>query len=80
MVTLFLLLSVELLLLLVVVLCWLGWVNLCCYWLRAHDGNWQCCNAVFMCWSSLSILSCVEETILALCARVLKTLSLAVMW
>ena len=30
--------------------------------------------------SSLSKLSCVEETVFALCARVLKTLCLAVMW
>ena len=73
MVTLVLMLSDEQLLL-VVVLCWLGWVNLCCHWLRAHEGNWQCCSAVFMCWSSLSILTCVEETILTLCARVLNTL------
>ena len=38
----------------VVVLDWLGWVNLCCHWLRAHAGNWQCCSAVLVCWSSLS--------------------------
>ena len=52
MVALFLLLSAGLLLLevlLVMVVCWLGWVNLCCQWLRAHDGNWQCCSAVLMC-------------------------------
>ena len=73
MVMFFLLLSGGLLLLLVVVvvLAWLGWVNLCCHWLRAHAGNWHCCSAVLMCWSSLSSLSCAEETILALCARVL---------
>ena len=29
--------------------CWLGWVNFCCHWLRAQDGNWQCCSAVLMC-------------------------------
>ena len=52
MVALFLLLSAGLLLLevlVVVVVCWLGWVNLCCHWLRAHDGSWQCCSAVLMC-------------------------------
>ena len=30
--------------------------------------------------SSLSMLSCVDENVMALCARVLKTLCLAVMW
>ena len=71
MVMFFFLLSGQLLLLLVVVvvLGWLGWVNLCCHWLRAHAGNWQSCSAVFMCWSSLSSLSSMEETILALCAN-----------
>ena len=52
MVALFLLLSAGLLLLGVLVVlvdCWLGWVNLCCHWLRAQEGNWQCCNAVLMC-------------------------------
>ena len=51
MVMFFLLLSGGLLLLLVemVVLGWLGWVNLCCHWLRALAGNWQCCSAVFIC-------------------------------
>ena len=60
MVALFLLLSAGLLLLeevVVVVVCWLGWVHLCCHWLRAHDGNWQCCSVVLICWSSLSMLS-----------------------
>ena len=52
MVALFLLLSAGLLLLevlVVVVVHWLGWVNLCCHWLRAHDGKWKCCSAVLMC-------------------------------
>ena len=52
-VALFLLLSAELLLLgvlLEVLLCWLGWVNLCYHWFRAHAGNWQCHSAVLMCW------------------------------
>ena len=83
MVALFLLLSVVLLMLdvLVVLLdCWLGWVNLCCHWLRAQEGNLQCLRAVLMCSSSLSILSWDEETVLALCAKVLKTLCFAVMW
>ena len=39
-----------------------------------------CCSAVFMCWSSLSSLSCEEETTFDLCASVLNTLCLAVMW
>ena len=83
MVALFWLLSVVLLLLdvLVVLLdCWSEWVNLCCYWLRTQEGNWQCWRAVLMCSSSLSILSWDEETSLALCAKVLKTLCFAVMW
>ena len=33
-----------------------------------------------MCSSSLSMLSWEEETVLALCAKVLKTLCFAVMW
>ena len=52
MVALFLLLSAVLLLLEVLVVlvdCWLGWVNLCSHWLRAQEGNWQCCSAVLMC-------------------------------
>ena len=58
---------------------WLGWLNLCCHWLSTQAGNWQYWRAVLMCSSSLSMLSWVEDTILALCARVLKTLGLAVM-
>ena len=56
------------------------WMNLWCHWLRAQEGNWQCLSAVLMWSSSLSKLSCVDETVLALCARVLNTLCLAVMW
>ena len=37
----------------------------------------ECCFDVI---HSLSKLSCEEETVLALCARVLNTLCLAVMW
>ena len=37
------------------------------------------CKDVLMCSSSLSSKSCVEETVLALCARVLYTFCLAVM-
>ena len=48
--------------------------------LNAQEGNWQCLSAVLMWSSSLSKLSCVEETVFALCARVFKTLCLAVMW
>ena len=72
------LLSCQLLLL--VLLGWLGLVNLWCHWFSAQFGNWHCCSAVLMCWSSLSSLSCEEETTLALCASVLNTLCLAVMW
>ena len=60
--------------------CCCDWMNLWCHWLRAQEGNWQCLSAVLMWSSSLSKLSCVEETVLALCARVLNTLCLAVMW
>ena len=82
MVVLYLLMSeVLLLVVLVVVDCsWLGWLNLCCHWLRAHAGNWQCWSAVLIWCNSLSILSWVEDTVLALCAKVLKTLCFAVMW
>ena len=83
MVALFLVLSVGLLLLVVLVVlldCWWDWVNLRCHQLRAHGGNWQCWRAVLMCSSSLSMLSWDEETVLALCAKVLKTLCFAVMW
>ena len=59
--------------------CW-DWMNLWCHWLRAQEGNWQCLSAILVWSSSLSKLSCVEETVFALCARVLKTLCLAVMW
>ena len=58
---------------------WLGCLNLCSHWLSAQLGNWQWCKAVLMCSSSLSSESCVEETVLALCARVLYTLCFAVM-
>ena len=57
-----------------------GWLNLCSQWLRAHEGNWQWWRAVLMCVSSFSKLSWVEDTVLALWARVLYTLCLAVMW
>ena len=59
---------------------WSGWLNLCCHWLRAQAGNWQWWRAVLMCSSSLSKFSWVEDTVLALCAKVLNTLCLAVMW
>ena len=75
-----LLLPIELLMLLWLSLeTWFGCLNLCSHWLSAQLGNWQWCRAVLMCSSSLSIKSCVEETVLALCARVLYTLCLAVM-
>ena len=76
------LLSCRLLLvvLLLLLLGWLGLMNLWCHWLRAQFGNWHCCSAVLMCWCSLSSLSCEGETILVLCASVLNTLCLAVMW
>ena len=60
--------------------CCCDWMNLWCHWLRAQEGNWQCLSAVLMWSSSLSKVSCVDETVLALCARVLNTLCLAVMW
>ena len=55
-------------------------MNLWYHWLRAHLGNWHCCSADFMCCSSLSSLSYVDETTFALCASVLNTPCLAVMW
>ena len=74
MVVLYLLLLDELLLLLLL----LSWVegggvllNLCSHWLRAQEGNWQWWRAVLMCESSFWILSCVEDTVLALWAKVL---------
>ena len=76
-----LLLPVELLMLLWLSLeTWLGCLNLCSHWLSAQLGKWQWCKAVLMCSSSLSSKSCVEETVLALCARVLYTLCLAMWW
>ena len=83
MVALFLVLSVGMLLLELLeglLECCCDWLNLCYHWLRAQEGNWQCLRAVLMWSSSLSMLSCVEDTVLALCARVLKTLCFAVMW
>ena len=83
MVVLWLLLLLGLLLMLWLVLeagaCW-GWLNLCSHWFRAQEGNWQWWRAVLMWVSSLSMFSWVEDTVLALWARVLKTLCLAVMW
>ena len=73
-------LLLELLLLELVLETWLGCLNLCSHWLSAQFGNWQWCKAVLMCSSSLSNESYVEETVFALCARVLYTLCLAVMW
>ena len=35
------------------------WLNLCCHWLRAQEGNWQCLRAVLMWSSSLSMLGLV---------------------
>ena len=67
-------------LVLLVVESWVGCLNLCSHWLSAQEGNWQWWRAVLMCESSLSRRSCVEETVFALCARVLYTLCLAVMW
>ena len=83
MVALFLGLSVGLLLLELLeglLECCCDWLNLCFHWLRAQEGNWQCLRAVLMWSSSLSMLACMEDTVLALCARVLKTLCFAVMW
>ena len=48
MVVLYLLLLVGLLLVLLEVGAWLGWLNLCCHWLSAQAGNWQWCRAVLM--------------------------------
>ena len=80
-VALFLVLLNGLLVVLVLLLdCWWDWVNLRCQWLRAQGGKWQCWRAVLMWSSSLSMLSWDEETVLALCAKVLKTLCFAVMW
>ena len=69
------LLLLEGLLLLLVVLVGLagcgGWVNLYSHWFNAQEGNWQQWSAVLICESSLSKLCWVEDTVLALCARVL---------
>ena len=74
MVVLWLLLLAGLLLLLLVLVgldgCG-GWLNLCSHWLSAHEGYWQWWRAVLMWVSSLSMLCWVEDTVLALCARVL---------
>ena len=81
---LYLLLLDELLLLLLLPLAGAsggcGWLTLCSHWLRAHEGNWQWWRAVLMCVRSFSNLSWVEDTVLALWARVLYTLCLPVMW
>ena len=47
------------------------WLNLCSHWLRVQEGNWQWWRAVLMCDSSFWRLSCVEDTVLALWAKVL---------
>ena len=74
MVALYLLLLDELLLLFLL----LSWAvgGLCVVefvlpWLRAQEGNWQWWRAVLMCESSFWRLSCVEDTVLALWAKVL---------
>ena len=78
---LLLLLSCGLLLLgLFLLFGWLGLVNFWWHCLRLQSGHWHCCNAVFICWSSLSSCSYVEQTTLALCANLLNTLCLAEMW
>ena len=59
--------------------CW-GWLNLYSHSFKAQEGNWQWWRAVLMWVSSLSMFSWFEDTVLALWARVLKTLCLAVMW
>ena len=83
MVVLWLVLLAGLLLVVVVLVglagCW-GWVNLCSHWFNAQWGNWQWWRADLMCESSFSKLCWLEDTVLALCARVLYTLFLAVMW
>ena len=74
MVALYLLLLDELLLLLLLLSWAVGgcvWLNLCSHWLRAQEGNWQWWRAVLMCESSFWRLSCVEDTVLALWAKVL---------
>ena len=74
MVALYLLLLDELLLLLLLLSWAVGgcvWLNLCSHWLRAQEGNWQWWRAVLMCESSFLRLSWVEDTVLALCAKVL---------
>ena len=48
-----------------------GWVNLCSHWFSAQKGNWQWWRAVLMWESSLSNFCWVEDTVLALCARML---------
>ena len=69
-----------LLLVLLLLVGWFGFVNLWCHWLRAQCGNWHACSAVLMCCSSFSGLSCEDETTLTLWANVLITLCFAVMW
>ena len=78
MVMFFLFVSVLLLLLLVVVACG-GLLNLSSQRFSAQGGKWHCCKADLICFISFSRLACVEETTLALCAKVLNTLCFDVM-
>ena len=74
MVALWLLLLAGLLLVVVLLVGLAGWeglVNLCSHWFNAQGGNWQQWRAVLMCESSLSKFCWVEDTVLALWARVL---------
>ena len=52
--------------------CCCDWLILWCQRLRAQEGNWKYLRAVLMWSSSLSMLAWVEDTVLALCAKVLK--------
>ena len=76
----FFLVASGLLLVLLVLGCCCGLLSLSVHKLSAHGGKWHCSSADLMCCSSLLRFSCVEETTLALCVKVLKTLCFAVMW
>ena len=59
--------------------CWLLLWNLCCSWCSAQLGNWHAWRALLMFNSSWCSASWLDETTLALCAKVLYTLCFAVM-
>ena len=62
----------------------LGWLDVVCKLVvplvEGPIGNWHASNAVLICCSSCSSLSCEDETTSALGANVLKTFCFAVMW